>query len=134
MISIIMKVSLAVFMLAGGMIKVSRVPFQFQFEHWRHYQYSFWFLTVTGILEVVGALAMTAWNRYAALGAGVLFAVLMAEAISCAYFSSATIGPYDDTCDDLFGCVYHDNHGVTNLYAGDLLLLSNNRKSQVLTE
>ncbi|PNB45780.1 DoxX family protein, partial [Pseudomonas sp. GW456-E7] len=50
MISMIMKVSLAAFMLAGGIIKVLRVPFQV--EHWRHYQYPLWFLTVTGILEI----------------------------------------------------------------------------------
>ncbi|MBL4963885.1 DoxX family protein [Bacillus halotolerans] len=81
MISMIMKVSLAAFMLAGGIIKVFRVPFQV--EHWRHYQYPLWFLTVTGILEIVGAFAMTAgiWNRYAAFGAGVLFVVLMAGAV-----------------------------------------------------
>ncbi|MGY0700209.1 DoxX family protein [Bacillus subtilis] len=86
MISIMMKVSLAVFMLAGGTIKVSRVPFQV--EHWRHYQYPLWFLTVTGILEIAGALAMTAgiWNRYAAIGAGVLFVVLMAGAIHAHMF------------------------------------------------
>ena len=81
MISMIMKVSLAAFMLVGGIIKVFRVPFQV--EHWRHYQYPLWFLTVTGILEIAGALAMTAgiWNRYAAFGAGVLFVVLMAGAV-----------------------------------------------------
>ncbi|MGQ9006533.1 DoxX family protein [Bacillus subtilis] len=86
MICIIMKVSLAVFMLAGGIIKVSRVTFQV--EHWRHYQYPLWFLTVTGILEIAGALAMTAgiWNRYAAIGAGVLFVVLMAGAIHAHMF------------------------------------------------
>ncbi|AUS12837.1 hypothetical protein BG616_02600 [Bacillus subtilis] len=86
MISIILKVSLAVFMLVGGIIKVSRVPFQV--EHWQHYQYPLWFLTVTGILEIAGALAMTAgiWNRYAALGAGVLFVVLMAGAIHAHIF------------------------------------------------
>ncbi len=81
MISMNMKVSLAAFMLAGGIIKVFRVPFQV--EHWRHYQYPLWFLTVTGILEIAGALSMTAgiWNRYAAFGAGVLFVVLMAGAV-----------------------------------------------------
>ncbi|MEC1550088.1 DoxX family protein [Bacillus rugosus] len=81
MISMIMKVSLAAFMLAGGIIKVLRVPFQV--EHWRHYQYPLWFLTVTGILEIAGALAMTAgiWNRYAVFGAGVLFVFLMAGAV-----------------------------------------------------
>nr|WGD63071.1 DoxX family protein [Bacillus subtilis] len=86
MISIITKVSLAVFMLAGGIIKVSRVPFQV--EHWWHYQYPLWFLTVTGILEIAGALAMTAgiWNRYATIGAGVLFVVLMAGAIHAHMF------------------------------------------------
>ncbi|MBL4967414.1 MULTISPECIES: DoxX family protein [Bacillus] len=81
MISMIMKASLAAFMLAGGIIKVFRVPFQV--KHWRHYQYPLWFLTVTGILEIAGAFAMTAgiWNRYAAFGAGVLFVVLMAGAV-----------------------------------------------------
>ncbi|MGM0950849.1 MAG: DoxX family protein [Bacillota bacterium] len=86
MISMIMKASLAVFMFAGGIIKVFRVPFQV--EHWRHYQYPLWFLTVTGILEIAGALAMTAgiWNRYAALGAGVLFIVLMTGAVHAHMF------------------------------------------------
>ncbi|WP_039075744.1 DoxX family protein [Bacillus sp. MSP13] len=81
MIAMIMKVSLAVFMLAGGIIKVFRVPFQV--EHWRHYQYPLWFLTVTGILEIAGALAMTAgiWNRLGAFGAGALFIFLMAGAV-----------------------------------------------------
>ncbi|MCY8376803.1 DoxX family protein [Bacillus inaquosorum] len=86
MISIIMKASLAAFMLAGGIIKVFRAPFQV--EHWRHYQYPLWFLTVTGILEIAGALAMTAgiWSRYAAFGAGVLFVVLMAGAVHAHIF------------------------------------------------
>ncbi|MET3698853.1 hypothetical protein SAMN05877753_11088 [Bacillus oleivorans] len=37
MITIFMKVSLAAFMLIGGVIKVLRVPFQV--EHWLHYRY-----------------------------------------------------------------------------------------------
>ncbi|MCO4851845.1 DoxX family protein [Bacillus vallismortis] len=81
MISMIMKASLAVFMLAGGVIKVLRVPFQV--EHWRHYQYPLWFLTVIGMLEITGSLAMAAgiWNRHAAFGAGALFIFLMAGAV-----------------------------------------------------
>lgn len=108
MISMIMKVSLAAFMLVGGIIKVFRVPFQV--EHWRHYQYPLWFLTVTGILEIAGALAMTAgiWNRYAAFGAGVLFVVLMAGAVH-AHGSSASIVSHDDTRNDLFDCFDHDH-------------------------
>ncbi|MDO8223890.1 DoxX family protein [Bacillus cabrialesii] len=86
MIFVIMKIGLAAFMLAGGIIKVFRVPFQV--EHWRHYQYPLWFLTVTGILEIAGALAMTVgiWNRYAAFGAGALFVVLMAGAVHAHMF------------------------------------------------
>ncbi|WP_307891905.1 DoxX family protein [Bacillus swezeyi] len=86
MISIFMKVSLAAFMLAGGVIKVLHVPFQV--EHWRHYDYPLWFLSVTGCLEIVGALGMTAgiWNRYFAVGSGVLFCILMIGAIHAHMF------------------------------------------------
>ncbi|WP_189032608.1 DoxX family protein [Paenibacillus albidus] len=81
MISIVMKISLAVFMLIGGFIKIMRVPFQV--EHWQHYQYPLWFLSVTGFLEIVGALGMIGgiWNRYFAVGSGVLFFILMIGAI-----------------------------------------------------
>ncbi|OXS60031.1 hypothetical protein B1A99_09975 [Cohnella sp. CIP 111063] len=81
-----MKMGLAIFMLIGGGIKVFRVPFQV--EHWHQYQYPLWFLTVTGILEIAGALGMIAggWNRYLALAAGALFSVLMVGAIHAHLF------------------------------------------------
>lgn len=83
---IIAKAVLAAFMLIGGVIKVLRVPFQV--EHWLHYQYPLWFLTVTGLLEMLGALGLIAgiWNRYAAIGSGILFIVLMAGAIHAHLF------------------------------------------------
>lgn len=104
----IMKVSLAAFMLVGGIIKVFRVPFQV--EHWRHYQYPLWFLTVTGILEIAGALAMTAgiWNRYAAFGACPVCRSHGGSG-SCAHGSSASIVSHDDTRNDLFDCFDHDH-------------------------
>jgi len=81
-----MKMGLAAFMFIGGWIKVLRVPFQV--DHWHHYQYPLWFLTVTGVLEIVGALGMMAggWNRQAALASGILFAVLLIGAIHAHLF------------------------------------------------
>ncbi|MCY7856680.1 DoxX family protein [Bacillus sonorensis] len=81
-----LKAILAAFMLAGGIIKILRVPFQV--EHWRHYQYPLWFLSVTGFLEIAGALMMAGgmWSRYFAVGAGMLFAILMIGAIHAHLF------------------------------------------------
>ncbi|MDQ0243181.1 hypothetical protein J2S09_000717 [Bacillus fengqiuensis] len=45
----IMQVILAVFILVGGFIKLFRVPFQV--EHWQHYQYPLWFMSVIGLIS-----------------------------------------------------------------------------------
>ncbi len=68
-------------MLIGGIIKVFRIPFQV--EHWLNYQYPLWFLTITGLLEILGGLGLVAgiWNRYLAIGSSILFVILMAGAI-----------------------------------------------------
>lgn len=86
MISIIMKVCLAAFMFAGGVIKVLHIPFQV--EHWRHYQYPLWFLTLTGCLEIAGAFIMAwgIWNPNLAVAAGILFFLLMMGAIHAHIF------------------------------------------------
>ena len=80
------KGSLATFMLLGGIIKVFRVPFQV--EHWLHYQYPLWFLSITGFLEIFGGLGMIGgiWNRYFAAGSGALFFILMIGAIHAHIF------------------------------------------------
>ncbi|MFN2745490.1 MULTISPECIES: DoxX family protein [Bacillus] len=86
MVLLFLKIGLAAFMLTGGVIKVLHVPFQV--EHWRHYQYPLWFLSMTGGLEIVGALGMAwgVWNPYSALSSGVLFSILMIGAIHAHIF------------------------------------------------
>lgn len=86
MIATIMQAILAVFILTGGIIKLVRVPFQV--EHWHHYQYPMWFMSVTGFLELIGGIAMLAGikNRYMAIGAGVMIAILMLGAIHAHIF------------------------------------------------
>ncbi|KKB74795.1 hypothetical protein TH62_05190 [Bacillus sp. TH008] len=81
-----MKACLAAFMFTGGVIKILHVPFQV--EHWRHYQYPLWFLTVTGCLEIAGALIMAwgIWNPNLAVAAGILFFLLMMGAIHAHIF------------------------------------------------
>lgn len=73
-------------MLIGGGIKVFRVPFQV--EHWLNYQYPLWFLTMTGLLEIIGAvgLAVGIWNRHAAIVSSILFIILMVGAIHAHIF------------------------------------------------
>lgn len=56
MIAIVMQVILAVFILVGGFIKLLRIPFQV--EHWQHYQYPLWFMSVIGFIELIGAIGM----------------------------------------------------------------------------
>ncbi|MFJ8071490.1 DoxX family protein [Peribacillus sp. NPDC096447] len=82
----IMQVILAVFILIGGFIKLFRIPFQV--EHWRHYQYPLWFMSVIGFIELIGALGIIGgiWNQYLALGSGVLFVILMLGAIHAHMF------------------------------------------------
>lgn len=82
----ILQVILSLFILIGGFIKILRVPFQV--EHWNHYQYPLWFMTVIGLLEVIGAIAMIGgiWNRYLAVGSGTLFVILMLGAIHAHLF------------------------------------------------
>ncbi|MCY7965830.1 DoxX family protein [Bacillus haynesii] len=83
---IFIKAGLAAFMLIGGVIKVLHVPFQV--EHWRHYEYPLWFLSVTGFLEIAGALGMIGgiWNVHLAVGSGLLFSLLMTGAIHAHLF------------------------------------------------
>jgi hypothetical protein len=86
MIAIVIQVILAIFILVGGLIKLFRVPFQV--EHWRHYQYPLWFMSIIGMIEVIGAIGMIGglWNRYFAIGSGVLFVILMIGAIHAHVF------------------------------------------------
>lgn len=81
-----LQVILAVFLLAGGVIKMVRVPFQV--EHWQRYDYPLWFMSVTGALEIIGAIAMIAglWNRHLAAGSAILFVFLMLGAIHAHLF------------------------------------------------
>lgn len=82
----IMQLILAVFIFAGGVIKVFRVPFQV--EHWQHYQYPLWFMSVTGFLELIAGIALIAgiWNRYLAVGAAAVLIILMLGAIHAHIF------------------------------------------------
>jgi uncharacterized membrane protein len=86
MIATVMQVILAVFIFLGGMIKILRLPFQV--EHWVHYQYPLWFMTVTGVLELIGAIGLLGgiWNRYLAVGSGLLLIMLMLGAIHAHVF------------------------------------------------
>lgn len=83
---IILQVILSLFILVGGFIKILHVPFQV--EHWQHYQYPLWFMSVIGFLEIIGAIGMIGgiWNRYLVLGSGVLFVILMLGAIHAHIF------------------------------------------------
>ncbi|WRU97775.1 DoxX family protein (plasmid) [Bacillus sp. JZ8] len=76
-----MQVILAVFILIGGVIKLFRIPFQV--EHWQQYQYPLWFMSVIGLIELIGAIGMIVgiWNQYLVLGSGLLFIILMIGAI-----------------------------------------------------
>ncbi|MCM3170119.1 MULTISPECIES: DoxX family protein [Peribacillus] len=86
MIAIVMQVILAVFILVGGFIKLLRIPFQV--EHWQHYQYPLWFMSVIGFIELIGAIGMIGgiWNRYLAVGSGVLFVLIMIGALHAHIF------------------------------------------------
>jgi len=86
MLAHVLQGILAVFLLIGGFIKILRVPFQV--EHWQHYQYPLWFMSVTGALEIIGAIAMIAglWNRHLAVGSAILFVILMLGAIHAHLF------------------------------------------------
>lgn len=86
MITVAMQVILAVFILVGGFIKLLRIPFQV--EHWQHYQYPLWFMSVIGFIELIGAIGMIGglWYRNLAVGSGVLFVLLMIGAIHAHIF------------------------------------------------
>ncbi|MEV5037031.1 DoxX family protein [Peribacillus frigoritolerans] len=86
MIAIVMQVILAVFILVGGFIKLLRIPFQV--EHRQHYQYPLWFMSVIGFIELIGAIGMIGgiWNRYLAIGSGVLFVLIMIGALHAHIF------------------------------------------------
>ncbi len=83
---VVMQVILAVFILVGGFIKLLRIPFQV--EHWQHYQYPLWFMSIIGFIEVVGAIGIIGgiWNRYLALGSSALLVALMIGAIHAHIF------------------------------------------------
>ncbi|MED3728364.1 DoxX family protein [Priestia filamentosa] len=80
------QVILAVFILIGGFIKLFRVPFQV--EHWRQYHYPLPFMSIIGLIELIGSIGMIAgiWNPYLVLGSGVLFIILMVGAIHAHIF------------------------------------------------
>ncbi|MFB0843463.1 DoxX family protein [Paenibacillus oleatilyticus] len=86
MIAKVLQVILAVFIFTGGIIKLLRVPFQV--EHWQHYQYPLWFMSVTGFLELIGGIMLIAGirNRRLAVGAGVLLVILLLGAIHAHIF------------------------------------------------
>ncbi len=77
----ILQIILAVFIGLGGIIKVLRIDFQVQ--HWQEYQYPMWFLTVTGIMEIIAAIAIIAgfWNRGLVLIGSSIIVVFMLGAI-----------------------------------------------------
>lgn len=86
MIFIVIQVILAVFILVGGFIKLLRIPFQV--EHWQHYQYPLWFMSVIGVIELMVAIGMIIgiWNRYLAVGSCVLLVLLMVGAVHAHMF------------------------------------------------
>lgn len=90
MIDTVIQVLLAAFILTEDVIKLLRVPFQV--EHWRHYQYPLWFMSVTGFFELIGSIAVIygVWNRYLAVGAGVLFVILMPRCLFMPIFFGQT--------------------------------------------
>jgi hypothetical protein len=81
MITFAIQVILAVFILVGGFIKLLRIPFQV--EHWRHYHYPLWFMSVIGLTEIIGAIGMISgiWISYLTVGSSVLFVLIMLGAI-----------------------------------------------------
>lgn len=97
MLVIILQVILAVFILVGGFIKLLRIPFQV--EHWQHYQYPLWFMSVIAFIELIVAIAMIGgiWNIYLLVGSCVLCILLMVGAIHAHMFrahqSIVTITP-----------------------------------------
>lgn len=74
-------IALALFIGLGGAIKVLRL--EFQVEHWQLYGYPLWFLTMTGILEIVAmtGLLLGLRNRKLALLSSVGVGLLMTGAI-----------------------------------------------------
>lgn len=83
---VVMQITLAVFILVGGFIKLFHIPFQV--EHWQHYRYPLWFMSIIGFVEIVGAIGIIGgiWNQYFALGSSVLLAALMLGAIHAHIF------------------------------------------------
>lgn len=81
MIINILQIILAAFIGLGGIIKVMRL--KFQVEHWNEYQYPMWFMTVTGIMEIIAAIAIIIgfWNRYFAIIGSSVVMVFMLGAI-----------------------------------------------------
>jgi uncharacterized membrane protein YphA (DoxX/SURF4 family) len=77
----ILQIILAAFIGLDGIIKVLRLDFQV--EHWKEYQYPMWFLTVTGIMEIIAAAAIIIgfWNRNFAIIGSSIVVVFMVGAI-----------------------------------------------------
>ncbi|KKI91543.1 hypothetical protein WQ54_14210 [Bacillus sp. SA1-12] len=77
----ILQLILTVFIGLGGVIKIIKPTFQI--EHWNLYQYPMWFMTVTGIMEIIASLALALgfWNRYYTLIGCSIIIVLMLGAI-----------------------------------------------------
>lgn len=77
----ILQIILALFIGIGGIIKVLRIDFQV--KHWQEYQYPMWFLTVTGVMEIVAAIAIFTglWNHLLAIIGSVIVIVFMLGAI-----------------------------------------------------
>lgn len=83
---IFFQIILATFILIGGFIKIFRVPFQV--EHWQNYRYPLWFMSIIGLIELIGSIGMISgiWNEYLVLGSGTLFIFLMIGAIHAHMF------------------------------------------------
>lgn len=83
---VVLQVILAVFILVGGFIKLFRIPFQV--EHWQHYRYPLWFMSIIGFVEIVGAIGIVGgiWSGYLAVGSSVLLVALMLGAIHAHIF------------------------------------------------
>lgn len=77
----ILQIVLAVYIGLGGFIKILQL--NFQVEHWKLYQYPMWFMTITGILELIALVALIwgLWNQNLSIIGSLLILVLMIGAI-----------------------------------------------------
>lgn len=100
---IVIQVILAVFILVGGFIKLLRIPFQV--EHWQHYSYPLWFMSVIGLIELIGAIARISCTVCISHG----------RSHTCPCFSSETILVNDYSCNHLFTIIYYSNFKAFNV-------------------